>query len=69
MARTVPGERYQPRLHTIDETAARLRVCSRTVWRLIERGTGPPTVRIGRKVFIRSVDLEGWLLTRVSQQP
>ena len=69
MARTVRGERHQPRLHTIDETAARLRVCSRTVWRLIERGSGPPTVRIGRKVFVRSVDLEEWLLARVSRQP
>jgi len=50
-------------LYTIPEAAARLRVCPRTIWRLIKRGTGPPILRICRKVFIRHDDLERWMLS------
>jgi excisionase family DNA binding protein len=61
------GQPTQLRLLTVDETAKRLRVCARTVWRLISKGTGPPTCRVGRKVFVLDEGLEAWLLDQASQ--
>lgn len=44
-------------LLTVDEVAARLRLSSRTVWRLVDAerktpGTGLETVRIGSRVLV-----------------
>jgi excisionase family DNA binding protein len=51
----------RPRLHTLQETAAILKLCTRTVRRMIEAGD-LKAVRIGRSVRIRDEDLELCLL-------
>jgi excisionase family DNA binding protein len=50
------------RLLTIRETAARLDVSGRQIYKLCASGRfGPALVRIGRSVRIRESDLENWI--------
>jgi excisionase family DNA binding protein len=52
-------------LLTVEETAAALRVCTRTVRRAIKSGE-LPAVRLGRQYRIRRRDLEWFLRQRCS---
>ena len=51
-----PPAAHLPTLLSVKATAQQLSVCTKTVRRLIERGT-LPSCRVGRLVRIRSADL------------
>jgi excisionase family DNA binding protein len=51
----------RPRLHTLQEAAAILKLCTRTVRRMIEREE-LKALRIGRAIRIKDEDLELYLL-------
>jgi predicted DNA-binding transcriptional regulator AlpA len=41
--------------------AAYLGMCERTLYRLAQRGQGPPRLRIGGCIFYRRADLKAWV--------
>lgn len=54
---------------TTEELAERLRVPKHTVdyWRA--RGTGPPGIRVGKRVLYRWNDVETWLDRKADEDP
>ncbi len=51
----------RPRLHTLQEAAAILKLCTRTVRRMIEAGD-LKALRVGRSIRIKDEDLELYLV-------
>ena len=47
------------------ETAELCRLSPRTMERLRTSGGGPPYTKLGRRVFYRPEDVEGWITSRV----
>ena len=50
--------------YTVDQTAHRFGVSSATIWRLLRDGE-LARVKIGRRTFVRRVDAERFLASRV----
>ena len=48
-------------LLTVNEVASRLRMSSRTIWRMQEAAKLPSPVRLGRVVRWRRSDIEQWI--------
>ena len=51
----------EPLLLSIDEAAELIGIGSASMRRLCDASYGPPTVRIGRRIFLQRRDLEHWL--------
>jgi excisionase family DNA binding protein len=51
---------------TISEAADAIRVSRRHLQTLLKKGDGPPVVRLGRRMIIRSEALRQWLAERES---
>lgn len=49
------------RLLTLDEVARTCRISERHLNRILASRRGPPTVRLGRRRFVRPNALAGWL--------
>jgi len=58
----------QPLLLSIDEGADLTGIKSSSFRRLCDASHGPPTVRIGRRIFVQRSDLEWWLYDSRSEQ-
>lgn len=56
-------------LLTEHEYAAQRGVCVRTVARERALRSGPPYIKMGRKVFYRPAAIEAWLLSQEQGQP
>jgi len=56
-------------LLTEDEYAAQRGVSVRTVQRERALRSGPPYIKMGRKVFYRPAAIETWLLAQETEQP
>ncbi|HQT86531.1 MAG TPA: helix-turn-helix domain-containing protein [Acidiphilium rubrum] len=52
------------RLNTRDDTAKRLGISARTLDRMVDRGEGPPTIRIGTRVLFSEEGLAEWVKAR-----
>ncbi len=50
-----------PKLLTIDDVANRLNRTPRGLWKMLLRGDGPETTRVGRLVYIREDRLSEWI--------
>lgn len=49
---------------SLAECAEMVGVSTRLLYKLIERGEGPPLIRLGRRIIIRRESAEQWLSAR-----
>jgi hypothetical protein len=54
---------------TLDEAAAELKVCGRTLDRWRRLGEGPPITKLGRRILYRRSSVQAWLHAREHQGP
>lgn len=59
----------RPRLMTVDEVAAELRVSRKTLMNWRGRGVGPQGFRVGATVRYRSEVVQRWLAEQESLEP
>jgi predicted DNA-binding transcriptional regulator AlpA len=48
----------------IGETAATIRISQRQIHTLMQNGSGPPVIRLGRRKIVRREALRQWLVER-----
>ncbi|MBI5771662.1 MAG: helix-turn-helix domain-containing protein [Verrucomicrobia bacterium] len=51
----------QTKLLDLNEAAARLHVCKRMFYRLVQQKHLPPPLKVGRKSLVLESDIEGYL--------
>jgi predicted DNA-binding transcriptional regulator AlpA len=50
-----------PTVLAFAEVASFLNLPASTLWKLRAQGTGPPAFKIGRRLYVRRVDLDAWI--------